>query len=261
MIPDESDVKPLDWDDREEIPDPSDVKPSDWDESEPKYIVDEDAKKPSDWLEEEPKEIPDPSVEKPLDWDEDEYGAFEGRMIANPKCVNVSGCGKWERPMKLNPQVRGRYERRMIRNPAYKGPWFPRFVKNPEYYEEKHPERLGKFGGLAIDIWTMQGGIAFDNMLISHDEACASEFADLTFRVKEELESGREVKRVEKHRARLSVVDYLNVLVERVFGLSLMERVFGLSLTKSGWVCVGCVLMGLLWFVYSKSAFRKVKLL
>ena len=66
---------------------------------------------------------------------------------------------------------------------------------------------------------------------------------------------------MEKHRARLSVVDYLNVLVERVFGLSLLERVFGLSLTKSGWVCVGCVLMGLLWFVYSKSVFRKVKLL
>ena len=43
MIPDEKDVKPVDWDDREEIPDPSDVKPSDWDESEPKFIVDEDA--------------------------------------------------------------------------------------------------------------------------------------------------------------------------------------------------------------------------
>lgn len=253
MIPDEKDVKPVDWDDREEIPDPSDVKPSDWDESEPKFIVDEDAKKPSDWLEEEPKEIPDPSVEKPLDWDEEEYGAFEGRLIANPKCVNVSGCGKWERPMKLNPRFKGVYKRRMIRNPEYKGPWFPRFIKNPEYYEEKHPERLGKFGGLAIDIWTMQGGIAFDNILISHDEMCASEFADLTFRVKEELESGRGVKEVKKQRARLSVGEYVSVW---------MERVFGLKMKRNVWIGIGCVLVCVGAIVYSKNrALLKAKLL
>ena len=217
--------------------------------------MDESAKKPSDWLEEEPKEIPDPSAEKPSDWDEEEYGAFEGRMIPNPKCANVSGCGKWERPMKANPRFRGRYERRKIPNPNYKGPWFPRFVKNPEYFEEKHPERLRNFGGLAIDIWTMQGGIAFDNILISHDEMCASAFADATFRVKEELESGREVKEVRKHRARLSVGEYLSVL---------MERVFGVHVKETHWTVIGCVacVMGLIAMVYSKNrALLKVKLL
>ena len=42
--------------------------------------------------------------------------------------------------------------------------------------------------GIAIEIWTMQEGIAFDNILITHDEMCAQEFADQTFRVKRALE-------------------------------------------------------------------------
>lgn len=90
--------------------------------------------------------------------------------------------------MIANPLFKGRYTYRTILNPAYKGPWFPRFIPNPAYYEEKFPQRLPAIKGVAIEIWTMQEGIAFDNILIAHDEDCAQAFADATFRVKRALE-------------------------------------------------------------------------
>lgn len=43
LIDDNTDVKPVDWDEREKIPDP-------------------DAKKPDDWNEDEPSQIPDASI-------------------------------------------------------------------------------------------------------------------------------------------------------------------------------------------------------
>lgn len=108
--------------------------------------------------------------------------------MPNPRCQEVSGCGPWEKPMISNPLFKGRYPYRTILNPAYRGPWFPRFIPNPAYYEEKYPQRLPAMKGIAIEIWTMQEGIAFDNILITHDEMCAQEFADQTFRVKRALE-------------------------------------------------------------------------
>ena len=182
------DKKPANWVDQEYILDPTDKKPADWDESQPKFIVDESAVKPDDWLEDEPLEIPDPSVPIPDDWDEDEYGPFEAPRIPNPRCEEVSGCGPWEKPVIANPLFKGRYQYRQIPNPKYKGPWLPHFIPNPDYYVEKAPHNLPSIGGIAIEIWTLQEGIAFDNILITHDEHCAEAFADSTFRVKHQLE-------------------------------------------------------------------------
>lgn len=281
-IPDPNDHKPADWVDKERIIDPTDVKPEDWDETQPKYIPDESAVKPTDWLDDEPLQIPDPTVEIPEDWDEEEYGPFEAPMIENPRCQEVSGCGVWERPMILNPLYRGPYTYRTIPNPAYKGPWFPRLIPNPAYYEEKHPERLPVMKGVAIEIWTLQEGIAFDNILITHDERCAEAFADATFRIKRqrELEEHPEIEKrkyipraenepemepkeekwVGKRRARMSLAAYVNMMIDKVMQWEYDEKRYQLV----EWCLIGVGISGvvLIAIVYYKNRdfLQKVKL-
>ena len=46
----------------------------------------------------EPSTIPDPEAEKPEDWDDEEDGDWVAPTVPNPKCDEVSGCGKWEKP-------------------------------------------------------------------------------------------------------------------------------------------------------------------
>ena len=263
--------------------DPTDVKPADWDESQPKFILDESAVKPADWLDDEPLQIPDPAVQAPEDWDEEEYGPFEAPMIANPRCKEVSGCGIWERPMIPNPLYRGPYTYRTIPNPAYKGPWFPRLIPNPAYYEEKHPERLSAMKGVAIEIWTLQEGIAFDNILVTHDERCAEAFADATFRIKRQRElkehpeiekrklipraekepelEKKEEKWVEKRRARMSLGMYVNTMIDKVMHWDYDEKRYKLV----EWSLLGIGVSGvvLIDVVYYKNRdfLQKVKLL
>jgi calnexin len=49
-------------------------------------------------LVDEPSTIPDPEAEKPEDWDDEEDGDWVAPTVPNPKCDEVSGCGKWEKP-------------------------------------------------------------------------------------------------------------------------------------------------------------------
>lgn len=205
------------------VRDPTDVKPADWDESQPEFIVDETAEKPADWLDDEPLQVPDPAAEPPADWDEEEYGPYEAPLVPNPRCEQVSGCGAWEKPLVRNPAYKGAYPYRTIPNPAYKGPWMPRIVANPEHYEETSPHNLPAAGGVAVEIWTMQAGLAFDNIVVTHDEKCAEAFADATFRVKQMKELGKEEERGEKRRARMSVGGFVNDWIDEMFHLEYDE--------------------------------------
>ena len=282
-IPDPNDHKPADWVDQERIIDPTDVKPADWDETQPKFISDETAVKPEDWLDAEPLQIPDPTVVIPEDWDEEEYGPFEAPMIENPRCQQVSGCGVWERPMIPNPLYRGPYTYRTIPNPAYRGPWFPRLIPNPAYYEEKHPERLPVMKGIAIEIWTLQEGIAFDNILITHDERCAESFSYATFRLKRqreldehpEIEKRKVIPRAEnepeiepteekwvgKRRARMNLSEYVNMMIDKMMRWEYDEKRY--QLVEWGLIGFGISGVVLIAIVYYKNRdfLHKVKLL
>ncbi|KAG0525594.1 hypothetical protein BDA96_06G069500 [Sorghum bicolor] len=168
-IPDPDDKKPEDWDERAKIPDPDAVKPDDWDEDAPMEIVDEEATKPEGWLDDEPEEIDDPEAAKPEDWDDEEDGEWEAPKIDNPKCEEAPGCGEWKRPMKQNPAYKGKWHAPMIDNPNYKGIWKPQEIPNPEYFELDKPD-FDPIAAIGIEIWTMQDGILFDNILIADDE-------------------------------------------------------------------------------------------
>ncbi|TKY73727.1 Calnexin-like protein [Spatholobus suberectus] len=186
-IPDPDDKKPEDWDERAKIPDTSAVKPDDWDEDAPMEIVDEEAEKPEGWLDDEPEEIDDPEATKPEDWDDEEDGEWEAPKIDNPKCEAAPGCGEWKRPMKRNPAYKGKWSTPYIDNPSYKGIWKPREIPNPDYFELAKPD-FEPIAAVGIEIWTMQDGILFDNILIANDDKIAESYRETTWRPKFTIE-------------------------------------------------------------------------
>lgn len=186
QIDDPSDVKPEDWVDLAQIADPNAVKPADWDETAPATIDDADAVKPNGWLDDEAAYVADPAALKPEEWDTEEDGVWEAPTIANPKCDAAPGCGEWHRPSISNPAYKGPWYPPRIANPAYKGEWAPAKIDNPSFFEDLHLSRLGgaTIGAVGVEVWTMNGGIAFNNILIGRDEAAAESFGSSTWSVK-----------------------------------------------------------------------------
>ncbi|XP_061956106.1 calnexin homolog [Populus nigra] len=190
-IPDPDDVKPEDWDERAKIPDPEAAKPEDWDEDAPLEIVDEDAVKPEGWLDDEPEEIDDPEATKPEDWDEEEDGEWEAPKTDNPRCEEAPGCGEWKKPMKRNPAYKGKWHAPLIDNPNYKGIWKPQDIPNPNYFELDQPD-FEPIAAVGIEIWTMQDGILFDNILVAKDEKAAASIRDTTWKPKFDAEKEKQ---------------------------------------------------------------------
>ncbi|KAL9169994.1 hypothetical protein ABFS82_04G115300 [Erythranthe guttata] len=186
-IPDPDDKKPEDWDERAKIPDPDSTKPDDWDEEAPMEIEDDEAEKPEGWLDDEPEEVDDPEATKPEDWDDEEDGEWEAPKIDNPKCTEAPGCGEWKRPMKRNPAYKGKWQPPLIDNPSYKGIWKPQEIDNPEYFEVEKPD-FEPIAAVGIEIWTMQDGIVFDNILIASDEKVAESYRESAWKPKFEAE-------------------------------------------------------------------------
>lgn len=190
-IPDPDEKKPEDWDERAKIQDPDATKPEDWDEEAPMEIEDLEAEKPEGWLDDEPEEIDDPESTKPDDWDDEEDGEWEAPKISNPKCEEAPGCGEWKRPMKSNPAYKGKWYAPMIDNPNYKGIWKPQQIPNPEYFELEKPN-LEPIAAIGIEIWTMQDGILFDNILIGLDEKVAEDYREKTWKGKFSIEKEKQ---------------------------------------------------------------------
>merc|ERR1712232_1497830 len=98
------------------------------------------------------------------------------------------GCGKWNPPTISNPKYKGKWSPPKVDNPAYKGIWSPRQIANPDFFEDQAPCVLPKIDSLGIDIWTMQGGILFDNFVISTDVKTAKSFVEETWRIRTGIE-------------------------------------------------------------------------
>jgi hypothetical protein len=39
---------------------------------------------------------------KPEEWDDQEDGEWIAPTVANPKCIDAAGCGKWQKFVKAN---------------------------------------------------------------------------------------------------------------------------------------------------------------
>ena len=128
------------------IDDPSDSKPTDWvDEQE---IDDPEAKKP-DGYDDIPAQIPDPDATKPEDWDDEDDG-------------------EWEPPLIDNPEFKGEWVAPKIANPAYKGEWSPKQIKNDKYEEGV---QLAAYDSsyIGFELWIVNNGTIFDNILVTDD--------------------------------------------------------------------------------------------
>ena len=67
--------------------------------------------------------------------------------------------------------------------------WKPRKIANPKYYKDDTPlANIGKINAVAIEIWTMDSGFYFDNIVVANDPAIAAEFRDKTWAPKKEVE-------------------------------------------------------------------------
>jgi calnexin len=152
-IDDPTDFKPKDWVDLEKIPDPSAVKPADWDEDAPATFADPDAKKPEDWN------------------DEDD--------------------GEWLPPKIPNPEYKGKWKAPIITNPEFKGEWKAKKIPNPSFFVDEHPANLAPISAVSFEILANDRGIAFDNILLTHNEEAAKEYSTLTFIKKQSLEKAR----------------------------------------------------------------------
>ena len=187
-IDDPTDMKPADWVDDAQIPDVDATKPDDWDENQPMMIPDDSVSIPSGWQEHWPLIVPDPTAEKPDDWDDEEDGEWEAPEIPNPACEEVPGCGPWKPPSKKNPDYKGKWSPPLIDNPDYIGEWAPRKIPNENYFEEENPSHLAPIGAVAVEIWTTNPGIHYDNIIIAKNLKDAWTFADASFGVKQAAE-------------------------------------------------------------------------
>ncbi len=138
-------------------------------------------------------------------------------MISNPACdVAGSGCGVWQAPTIKNPLFKGIWKCPKIDNPAYKGIkdfihtntsfqtfilffssgiWAPRKIPNENYFEDLSPyNSLAALQGLAVEVWTINAGIFFDNFLVADSLEAAFALADASFAKKVLVENKKEKK-------------------------------------------------------------------
>ena len=249
VIDDPDDKKPSDWVDDAKMADPEASKPDDWDEDAPAQILDMSVDKPEGWEDDEPEFVADPEAVKPDDWDDEDDGEWEAPEVENPKCA--VGCGAWERPMVANPDFKGKWSAPMIDNPEYKGEWAPEQIDNEAFFEDDDPvASFLPIGAVAVEIWTMSGGIHFDNIYLGSDPAAAKAFADATWAVKNPAEKAQAAaaKAAAKRKQRLAALNsgtvsgyfsyYAGGLMD-LMGDNLVATILALSLGFGGllWFC------------------------
>lgn len=228
-VDDPNDRKPADWVDSPTMPDPNAKKPDSWDDSIPSAIRDPKARKPEGWRDDLPAYIRDPNAVKPEEWDYDLDGMWEAPLIRNPACADLPGCGTYTVPYIANPAYKGVWKPPQIPNPAYKGPWVPRKIANPAYYDASHhPVHLAPMSAVAVEVWTTDAGIHYDNIVIARSLKDAFAFADATFVSKHAAEAAmaaaeKAVSKAALHKAHLEKEGWLGHI--DIFMTELLEKV------------------------------------
>ena len=131
-------------------------------------------------------------------------------MIKNPAFKGV-----WKAPRIANPAYKGNTfmfvlficrcnKCNSIITCMYVGPWTPRQIPNPGYFEDLTPAvSMAPIAALAVEVWTINAGMHFDNFIIARSLADAWSFADETFVVKQKAESVKE-KKEKKEKAKVT---------------------------------------------------------
>jgi calnexin len=97
-----------------------------------------------------------------------------------------------------NPLHKGKWVRPKIPNPEYKGVWTPRQIENPTYFSHENPvDHLTPMTALAVEVWTTNSGVHFDNFIVTDSKEELQKFTTKTYQVKREAE-GKALKDEEK---------------------------------------------------------------
>lgn len=75
----------------------------------------------------------------------------------------------------------------LIVNPRYSGPWAPRQPAGPPPGTAP-ANRLPPVVAVGIEVWSLEGGVLFDNILLTHDAAVLAAFTQATWQAKNALE-------------------------------------------------------------------------
>ena len=61
---------------------------------------------------------------------------------------------------------------------ALQGEWKARRIPNPDYFEDTNPFRsMTPIAAVGFELWTVTGGVYFDNIIITSELAVANNFA------------------------------------------------------------------------------------
>ena len=72
---------------------------------------------------------------------------------------------------------------------SLQGPWSPKKVANPDYFLDEEPlANVGKVGGVAIEVWTMDNNYYFSNILVDQDPSVAQKVRNQYWQPKQALE-------------------------------------------------------------------------
>ncbi|KAK4475784.1 hypothetical protein MN116_001041 [Schistosoma mekongi] len=160
----------------------------DWDMLAPKKIVDPNDKKPDDW--EDNEYIDDPNDEKPLDWDKPEM--IPDMDVKKPDDWDDDMDGEWKQPEKKNPEYKGDWKPRLIKNPKYKGKWEPALIDNPDYKYDPELYVQDDIGYVGFDLWQVESGSIFDNILITDSPDFAKQEGERLWRKRYDSELAKD---------------------------------------------------------------------
>jgi len=78
-----------------------------------------------------------------------------------------------------NPEYKGEWVQRRIPNPDFKGAWVPEQIANPDYHATQGQYADNAYVG--FELWTVNNGTIFDNILITDDVEYAAAQAEKLF--------------------------------------------------------------------------------
>lgn len=80
-----------------------------------------------------------------------------------------------------NPNYVGKFKSPRIKNPSFIKVWEPSTIPNPDYFYDANPSNLAPIAGIAVEVWTTDAGIHFDNFVVTDSLEDAFKFVKYTF--------------------------------------------------------------------------------
>lgn len=65
-------------------------------------------------------------------------------------------------------------------------------IPNPDFFEDLEPYKMTAIGAVGLELWSMSDNIYFDNMIVTCCKHVADDFADRTWKLKQQIKAAKE---------------------------------------------------------------------